>query len=149
MLDVLMCRKSNIVMAATRKQRLQDTLRAELSDIIRRDMRDPRFSTGLLSITDVEVTPDLRHATVFVSVLGNEQARKDELNALRGATGVLRGELGRRKTIINVPELSFKYDDALEHGAHMFELLERIKQEDAARPKPAESEEGEQDGSSE
>lgn len=132
-----------IAMAATRKQRLQETLRAELSDIIRRDMRDPRFSEGLLSITGVEVTPDLKHATVFVSVLGDEQARKDELNALKGAAGVLRGELGRRKTIINVPELSFRYDDALERGSQMFALLERIKQEDAARPKPPQDSEEE------
>jgi ribosome-binding factor A len=120
-------------MPGTRKQRLQETLRAELSEIIRRDLRDPRFSEGLLSITDVEVSTDLKHATVYVSVFGDEKARKDELTALRGAAGHLRGELGRRKIFNSVPELSFKYDDALERGSHMFEVLERIKQEDAAR----------------
>ncbi|BDI32257.1 hypothetical protein CCAX7_43080 [Capsulimonas corticalis] len=120
-------------MPATRKQRLQETLRAEISDIIRRDLRDPRFAKGLLSITEVEVTADLKHATVFFSVLGDEQARKEELAALKGATGHLRGELGRRKTVINVPEISFRYDDALERGGKMFEMLERIKREDAER----------------
>lgn len=120
-------------MPATRKQRLQETLRAEISDIIRRDLRDPRFQKGLLSITEVEVTADLKHATVFFSVLGDAQARKDELAALKGATGHLRGELGRRKSVINVPELSFRYDDALERGGQMFEMLERIKREDAER----------------
>jgi ribosome-binding factor A len=120
-------------MAGTRKQRLQETIRAELSEIIRREMRDPRFTEGLLSITDVDVSQDLKHATVFVSVFGDEQARKDILNALRGATGVMRGELGRRKVLKSVPELSFKYDEAIERGSHMFEVLERIRREDAAR----------------
>jgi ribosome-binding factor A len=123
-------------MPATRKLRLQESLRTELSDVIRREMRDPRFTGGLLSITDVEVTADLKHATVYVSVLGDEQARQDEMKALRGATNVLRGELKRRRAFINVPELSFKYDDTMERGGQMFELLERIKREDAERPQP-------------
>ena len=123
-------------MPATRKQRLQESLRAELSEVLRREMRDPRFTEGLLSITEVEVTPDYKQALVFVSVLGDAQARKDILNALRGASGVLRGELGRRKTFNNVPELHFKYDESMERGAHMFEVLERIKREDAERPAP-------------
>ncbi len=125
-------------MPGTRKQRLQESLRAELSDIIRREMRDPRFAKGLLSITEVEVTADLKQATVYVSVLGDEQARKDELNALRGAKHVLREELKRRRAFINVPDLAFKYDDTMAQGNHMFEVLERIKQEDAARPRPPE-----------
>jgi ribosome-binding factor A len=120
-------------MPGTRKQRLQESLRAEISDVIRRDMRDPRFSEGLLSITDVEVTPDLKHATVFVSVLGDEQARKDEMAALKGAAHVMRTELKRRKAFINVPELTFRYDDAIERGGHIFAVLEKVRQEDAAR----------------
>lgn len=124
-------------MPATRKQRLQESLRAEISDVIRREMRDPRFQEGLLSITDVEVTPDLKHATVYVSVLGDEQVRKDEMNALRGASHVLRSELKRRKAFINVPELSFKYDDAMERGSHIFDVLERVRLEDAARAQSA------------
>ncbi len=125
-------------MPGTRKQRLQESLRAELSDVIRREMRDPRFRNGLLSITEVEVTQDLKHATVYVSVLGDAQAQQDELRALRGATHVLREELKRRRAFINVPDLSFKYDDAIERGNQMFELLQRVKQEDEARPKPPE-----------
>jgi ribosome-binding factor A len=120
-------------MPATRKQRLQETLRAELSEVIRREMRDPRFTEGLLSITDVEVTADLKHATVYVSVFGDDQARKDKMTALRGASGVLRSALGRRKAFKSVPDLSFKYDEALEHGSHMFEVLARIRREDEAR----------------
>jgi len=120
-------------MPATRKQRLEETLRAELSEIIRRDMRDPRFTEGLLSITEVEVSADLKHATVFVSFLGDEKAIKDGINALRGASGVLRGELGRSKAFKSVPDLSFRYDEAIVRGSHMFEVLERVKREDAER----------------
>jgi ribosome-binding factor A len=120
-------------MAALRKQRLQETLRAELSDVIRREMRDPRFQEGLLTITDVEVSADYKHAVVYVSVLGDATVREHELSALKGAAGVLRGELGRRKAFISVPELQFKYDDSMERGGHVFEMLERIRREDAAR----------------
>ena len=117
---------------------MQESLRAELSDVIRRDLRDPRFTSGLLSVTEVEVTADLKHATVYVSMLGSEEARREVTNALRGASHVLREELKRRRAFINVPELSFKYDEAMERGAHMYEVLERVKREDAERPKPDE-----------
>ena len=131
-------------MPATRKQRLQDQLREVLSEVIRREMRDPRFTDGLLTITDVEVTTDYKNATVFISVLGSEDAKRDKLNLLRGANGVLREELKRSKAFINVPALTFKYDDTIDRGAHMFEVLEQVKREDAARPKPV-SEEAEEE----
>lgn len=123
-------------MPATRKHRLQDQLREVLSEVIRREMRDPRFSDGLLSITDVEVTADYKNATVFISVLGSDEARAEKLNLLRGASGVLREELKRSKAFINVPSLTFKYDETIERGSHIFEVLEQVKREDAARPKP-------------
>ena len=120
-------------MPGTRKQRLEESLRTEISDVIRREMRDPRLTAGLLSVTEVSVTPDLKHATVYVSMLGTEEARRDVTNTLRGASHVLREELKRRRAFINVPELSFKYDEAMERGAHMYEVLERVKREDAER----------------
>ena len=123
-------------MPATRKQRLQDQLREVLSEVIRREMRDPRFSDGLLTITEVEVTSDYKHATVFISVLGSEEAQKEKLNLLRGASGVLRDALKRSKAFITLPSLTFKYDDALANGSHMFDVLEQVRREDEARPKP-------------
>ncbi len=123
-------------MPATRKQRLQDQLREVLSEIIRREMRDPRFSDGLLTITQVEVTSDYKNATVYISVLGSEQAQKEKLNLLRGASGVLRDALKRSKAFITLPSLTFKYDEALAHGTHMFDVLEQVRREDEARPKP-------------
>ena len=123
-------------MPATRKQRLQDQLREVLSEVIRREMRDPRFNDGLLSITEVEVTTDYKEATVYVSVFGSEEAKKAKLNLLRGATGVIRQALKKSKAFINVPSLTFEYDEAIERGSHMFEVLAQVKREDEARPKP-------------
>jgi ribosome-binding factor A len=121
-------------MSGTRKQRLQEALRAELSEVIRREMRDPRLREGLLSITDVDVSQDLKHATVYVSVLGDDTVRQHEMAALRGAAGLLRGQLGRRGAFKSVPELSFKYDEGMARGTRIFEVLEQIKREDALRP---------------
>jgi len=120
-------------MAATRKQRLAETLRAELYEVIRRELRDPRLTEGLLSITDVDVSPDLKYATVYVSVLGDQHAKEDALKALRGAAGVLRAELGRRKAFKSVPDLQFRYDESIERGARVFSLIEQAAREDAER----------------
>jgi len=119
-------------MTAPRKTRLAETLRMELADILRTEMRDPRFTANLLSITGVDVSSDLRFATVFFSVLGDEKARLDAAKALRGATGLLRAALGRTKVFKNVPELQFRYDESIERGAHVFELIEKARQDDEA-----------------
>jgi len=79
----------------------------------------------------------LRHAVIFVSILGDEAVRKTEMQALRDAKGVIKYELGRRKVFNNIPELSFRYDDTLERGANMFALLERVRQEDEQRAREA------------
>jgi ribosome-binding factor A len=119
-------------MTAPRKTRLAEALRAELADILRTQMRDPRFTANLLSITGVNVSTDLKFATVFFSVLGDEKARENALKALRGAAGLLRVELGRTKVFNNVPELQFRYDESIERGAHVFELIQHARKEDEA-----------------
>jgi ribosome-binding factor A len=134
-------------MTAPRKIRLADSLRAELSQIIRTEMRDPRFSSGLLSITSVDITGDLKYATVYFSVLGDEQVRQDTLKALRGASGLLRAELGRTKAFKSVPELQFRYDESIERGAHVFELIQAASRQDAASPADAGNDEPDADQS--
>ena len=119
-------------------------MRAELYEVIRRELRDPRFSEGLLSITGVDVSPDLKYATVYVSVLGDDQAKTDILKALTGAAGVLRSELGRRKAFKSVPELHFRYDESIERGAKVFSLIEQATREDQIRRR--EDEDGQKPG---
>jgi ribosome-binding factor A len=121
-------------MPAPRKARIAEALRLELSEVIRREMRDPRLSEGLLSITGVDVSSDLRYATVFVSVLGDDDAKEHVIKALQGASGVLRNELRARKAFKNVPELSFEYDESIARAARIFTLLEESKRIEAMNP---------------
>ena len=119
-------------MSAPRKIRLGETIRAELVGIIRREMRDPRLTAGLLSITDVEVSPDLKYATVYVSLLGDQKVKDDALKALRGAGGLLRAELGRTKSFKSVPALRFCYDQGIERGMQLANMIASATSSDTA-----------------
>ena len=133
-------------MPATRKIRLGETLRAELSNVIRTEMRDPRFTAGLLSVTGVDVSADLKYATVYVSVLGDDKVRRDMLKALGGASGLLRAELGRTKAFKSVPELSFRYDESIERGISLYRAIESAVQQDSLIVPEASEDDGLQDG---
>jgi ribosome-binding factor A len=113
---------------------LAESLRATLADIIRTEMRDPRLVAGLLSITSVDVTTDLKYATVYFSFMGDDEAKAAVMKALRGAAGLLRAELGRTKAFKSVPELQFRYDDSIERGAKVFELIQEANRQTAAMP---------------
>jgi len=108
-----------------RQERVQEQLVHEISDIIHRDLRDPRL--GFVTLTGAEITRDLRHAKVFVSVLGDERARQQCLKALQSATGLLRGEFARRAHLRVAPELEFHFDYGIERGQRIFELLHSVE----------------------
>jgi len=116
-----------------RTERLNELLRAELSDLIRREVKDPRLG-GLISVTQVEVTPDLRHARVFVSVMGSEEERAAAFQALNSARFFLRRELTRRIKARRTPDLTFHRDDSLERGAHLLSLIEKASRGEEAPP---------------
>ena len=111
----------------TRQEKVKEFLKIEVSEIIQREIRDPRL--GFVTVTDAEVSKDLRHATVFISVLGDDEQRQDSLRILQKASGFIRGEFGRRATMKVIPEISFKIDSAVEQGSHIFELLQKVKHE--------------------
>jgi ribosome-binding factor A len=115
-----------------RVERLNELLRDEISDLIRRELRDPRLA-GLISITQVETAGDLSSAKVFISVLGSEEDRKAALAALRGATGFFRHMLLPRLRLRRVPDLVFRADISLERGDRVLRLLKQIAAEDEAR----------------
>lgn len=112
-------------MAKHRANRLAETLKEEISQMIREDLKDPRL--GFITVTDVEVADDLGHAKVFVSVLGDAQQSKDSLDALSRAAGFVRSEIGKRIRLRHVPEIVFKYDTSLEKGAHIAKLLREVE----------------------
>ncbi|WP_300416435.1 30S ribosome-binding factor RbfA [uncultured Oscillibacter sp.] len=121
-------------MASNRINRINDEIQRELADQLR-NLKDPRVS-GMVSITRVDTTGDLRCARVYVSALNKEQ-EKDVLKGLKSASGFLRRELGRTLQLRCTPELQFIGDDSIRHGAHILELLRREEEKDAARgPRP-------------
>jgi ribosome-binding factor A len=116
-------------MEGRRIGRIEEQLRIELSEIIEREIQDPRI--GLATVTAVKVSPDLRHARVFVSVLGDEEQRKKTLQGLSSAAGYARRSLSQRlHHLRRIPELTFAYDESIEKGIRIEELLEQIKPEE-------------------
>ena len=110
-----------------RSDRIAQQIKRELAEIIQRnEIKDDRIG-GLVSITEVIVSGDLRNVKVFFSVFGEEAQRIGTLAALESASGFLRGEICRRLGIRYAPELVFKLDDSLEKGQKVLELLDKIK----------------------
>ena len=117
-------------MASNRINRINEEIQRELSSLFR-TLKDPRVQGGMLTITHVDTTSDLRYCRVFVSVLDKTQ-EKDVMRALRSAGGYLRRELGAALRLRYTPELQFLADDSIEYGAHILEVLR-----DPTRVKPA------------
>ena len=119
-------------MASNRIDRINDEIQRELAAQIR-SLKDPRVSeNGMVSITRVDTTNDLRYARVYVSALNKDQ-EKDVLKGLKSAAGFLRRELGHALQLRCTPELQFIGDDSIQHGAHILELLRREEERNAAR----------------
>ena len=109
-----------------RSARIGDLMKEEIADILMRKIKDPRI--GFATVTEVVVADDLRNATVYVSVYGTD--RKETLAGLGSASPFIRSELGRRMRLRSVPELLFRYDDSVERGAHIMELLHEMEEAD-------------------
>jgi ribosome-binding factor A len=108
-----------------RTRRLDELLREEISEVIRRDVDDPRI--GFHTITDIEVAPDLRHATVWVSVIGSADEKKQTLRALGHAMPFVRNRLGRLR-LKRIPELHVREDDTAARGTRVMKILEELEQ---------------------
>lgn len=116
-------------MAMTRRlERLNGLFREELSELLLRQVKDPRLAQ-FVSITRVTISPDLSHARVFVSVMGSEEEKVSTLEGLAAAARYLRRELNNRISLRRMPELSFRRDDSLEKGARVLDLLNQISEE--------------------
>ena len=107
----------------SRRDRVAEQVRRELAELIRSEVKDPRV--GMVSITDVEVTPDYAHAKVFFSTLAGSQTVDAVLEGLQKASGFLRRELGKRIRIHTTPQLHFVFDQSLERGADLSKLIEQ------------------------
>ncbi|WP_417562017.1 30S ribosome-binding factor RbfA [Microbacterium sp.] len=117
-------------MSSERQARLADRIRVLIAQRLEKGLRDPRL--GFVTITDVRVTGDLQHASVFYTVMGDEKERQDTADALRAATGMLRSEVGRQLGVRLTPTLEFIHDAIPENAVHIEDLLREAAERDAA-----------------
>src|SRR5690242_19408189 len=109
-------------MAAGRMRRVDEAVRAVLGEAIAKDLKDPRV--GFVTVTGVKTSPDLRHARVYVSVLGDAASRATTLEGLRSAHGFLQGALASELKLKHTPTLTFEYDESVDRGMRISQLLD-------------------------
>jgi ribosome-binding factor A len=108
-------------------RRVNEAVRQVLSEAVV-DLKDPRI--GFVTVTGVETSADLRHAVVYVSVLGSEDKRRQSLAGLEAAHGVLQARLGRELRLKRTPQLAFEYDPSVERGVRMTQLIDELAPDD-------------------
>ena len=108
-----------------RIEKLQELIKQEMGKMLLTDLKDPRI--GFVTVTDVEMTGDLRSAKIFVSIMGDEQQIKNSLDGLQSALGFIRREIGQRIKIRFTPEISFALDTSLDYGDHIQKLLLKVE----------------------
>ncbi|MEQ2526527.1 30S ribosome-binding factor RbfA [Bacillaceae bacterium CLA-AA-H227] len=114
-----------------RSTRVGEQMKKELGEIIGRKIKDPRI--GFVTVTDVQVTGDLQQATVFISVLGDEEQREKTLKGLAKAKGFIRSEIGQRIRLRKTPEITFEFDESIDYGNRIDSLLYQIKEENHSK----------------
>jgi ribosome-binding factor A len=124
-------------MPSSRPARVGDQIRVEIADLLAREVHDPGI--GFVTVTHVNVTPDLQQARVYYTSLGDDKARRESQRALQRATPFLRRQLGRRLRLRRVPELQFHFDESVERQDRIERILQDITAERAARAEPMET----------
>ena len=126
----------------SRQQRVSDYLRRDLSSLIQREVRDPRVS--MASVTEVEVSRDLGHAKVYITIMGCEDKASSEetIKALNGAAGFLRSLIAKSTTWRTTPSLRFVYDESVSRGSYLSSLIDTAVKEDSLHDRDDEDETG-------
>jgi ribosome-binding factor A len=109
-----------------RIERVNNLIRQELSELLKRQVKDPRLGC-FVTVTEVSTSVDLKYAKIFVSRICNEEEKQETLTALTGASHFFRSELTKRLKLRRIPELSFQWDDSIERGAHLLQLIDEIR----------------------
>jgi len=110
---------------AHRVERVNSLIRQEISELLRRQVKDPRLG-NFIAVTEVSTSADLKYAKIFVSHIGNEVEKQETLNTLMAASGFFRRELAKRLKLRCVPTLNFQWDDSIEHGDHLLQLIDKV-----------------------
>lgn len=106
--------------------RINMEVQRELSEIIRTQVKDPGLQDVMVSVTDVEVSPDLKYCKAYISVLGSQDRRKAVMDGLKRAVGFIRRELAHRVNLRNTPEIIFLSDQSIEYGVHMTRMIDDV-----------------------
>lgn len=117
-------------MGIRRQERVGELIREEISELIKREVQDPRLS-GFISVTEVVISPDLRHAKVFVSIMGTEEEKIQVEKGLAAASGFIRKGLGERLALRYTPEIVFQRDESIERGSRLLQLINEIAPKDS------------------
>lgn len=121
-------------MATSRRvARVASLIKQEVSQMLMSGIKDDRVGAGMVSITDVDVSGDLQHAKIFVSIYGTEAARAETMEGLRAATSYVRRELGQRVRLRRTPEILFREDRSVERGTRVLSLINQLSQERSAK----------------
>ena len=112
-----------------RVSRVASLIKQEISQMLLHGIKDNRVGIGMVSVTDVDVSGDLQHAKIFVSIYGSDQVRSETMAGLRSATGYVRSELGHRIRLRRTPEVIFIEDRSLERGTEIISLLNQLSEE--------------------
>ena len=112
---------------STRQEKLEALLKQEISEILRKEFGNPRL--GFITITDAEVSPDISHAKIFISILGSNEQKTESLKILKHAQSYVRQLLSKRMSLRTVPSIDFRLDTSVDHGMKITELLEQVKHE--------------------
>lgn len=112
-----------------RVSRVAELIKREVSQMLLNGIKDDRVGTGMVSVTDVDVSGDLQHAKIFVSIYGTEEAKAETMAGLKSATGYVRSELGARVRLRRTPEVVFIEDRSIERGTKVLSLLNKLQLE--------------------
>jgi ribosome-binding factor A len=112
-----------------RQERINDEVRREIAEILRRELQDPRVAS-VITVTRADVTQDLKYCKVYLSVLGGEKEKTEAMQGITGATGYIRKLLAERVNLRQTPELQFIYDDAIERGIRISKLIDEVVKND-------------------
>ncbi|KKJ00749.1 30S ribosome-binding factor RbfA [Prochlorothrix hollandica] len=124
-------------MATNRRvSRVASLIKREVSQMLMSGIKDDRVGMGMVSVTDVEVSGDLQHAKIFVSIYGNDEAKAITMDGLQSATHYVRSELGHRMRLRRTPEVAFVEDEGIERGSRVLSLINQLSQKRQATATP-------------
>lgn len=116
-------------MSENRVRRVAGQIKKDVSQIIGAQIKDPRIA-GITSVTEVQLSKDLRYASIYISIYGSDTDKEETLQTLSRAAGFIRSEIGRRIRLRYIPEINFFLDNSIEYGAHIDSVIESLKKEE-------------------